>query len=309
MAREQEHNYNFGILNLQSTEKEIDAKQIYDSLQAKVVIGIRDFFYIIAEEDELDVEGDRFGYGVLVKYKEAYEGQFVDASSKSIHNVIVPQWIFAKSKFFIHYDSRVISYRPVVGSLSDHQFKQMFTSLFQASYQHTVGSSTNGTANVISEGLTDLDDSSLNPTVETICEVMQLQDAIDELKIVRGISYTVYPTNPGAKAAYKKLDMMLKELKAKQMSGRIKAAGEGGLDKQAIKQDEFYFYKGLQMVADGYGYATVSGIDKYDRNVQIRESTSPITKTIIDSDYTRDLIYALYPTFKRVWDIINYVRK
>lgn len=270
------HVYHFGRLNLLGATYEGKRGYILEALRANIFESDREFKYLIAKVQELTVNDDVFVYGTLVKYKELLEGIVVDENRKELVEGGLPDGLIAEAKFFLHYGSSVVAYRPIANRISDRQFRNLFARLIQA-----------GRNNLM-----------VTADVESIDEEIQILEALEELVTIERITIDLHPTNPSNREIYISIDERLKRLRAERMRQTIEAK-DGGLNKTAIREDDTY--RGIVMATDGYGWARVDGVNKEGRQVQINTDDSPITARVTDFENPHLILESLLSTFTRIW--------
>ncbi len=263
----------FGRLNITSYTND-KRSLILTGLNTEKFHDKNEFKYGFFDVQELNSD---FVYGRIVKYKRVLEGEIVDEES---HRTVVgglPYGIVGKSDFFLHYKSGVIAYRPLVSRISAKQFRHIFARLFEVGH----------------------DNFFVSAQIETIDEGIKIEEAIRTFEVVRKISFDIHPTNPSNRDTYKKVDERLKRLKAEKLKQIIESSNEGGLNKDALLEDDTY--RSLVMAADGYGNGAIYGITE-GRKVVITTGDSPVRKEIIESLSLLEMLENLLPTSKQIWN-------
>lgn len=268
--------YNFGRISILAANIVDKEDFLMTAFSAQVRVEHREFRYLIANEKIITYNGERFAYGQIVKYKRMLEGDVIDEIEKQITDGVLPYGVIAHSKFFIHIPSQVLAFHPVPSRISDKQFKEYLARLIEAG-QHNFF---------------------VSAEVETIDEEIKISNSISLLKKVSRIFLDIRPTNPSNRPIYRQVDERLKLLQADREQITL-TAGESGLDKQAILEDDIY--KGLLMAADGYGKASVYGERDDGTCVVIRTDDSQVTKRVADDEDPVTIVAQLYETFVQIW--------
>lgn len=266
----------FGRLNITSYANH-KKNLILTGLRTEKFHDKNEFKYGFFDVQELN---DDFVYGRLVKYKRILEGEIVDEES---HRTVVggiPHGIVAKSDFFLHYKSGVVAYRPLASRISAKQFRYTFARLFEMGH----------------------DNFFVNAQIETIDEGIRIEEAIRTFEVVRKVSFDIHPTNPSNRDTYKRVDERLKRLKAEKLKQIIETDNEGGLNKDALLEDDTY--RSLVMATDGYGNGAIYGVTE-GRKVVITTGDSPVRKEIVESPSPSEMLESLLPAFRQIWNRIK----
>ena len=269
------HTYHFGRLFLYHPS--VDKRQtILDALKAGVFESERKFKYGIFDVQEIDNDGQWFVFGRLVKYKQLLEGEVVNEDEKRLLDDALLRGVVAKSNFLLHYESSVLSFRPLPSRISDRQFRTVFPRLIVAAYE----------------------DWFVGANVESIDEDLEIVDAIRAMDIVERIKFEVRPSNPSLREEYRSLQERLREMRAEKLAQTV-VAREGGFDKDALLADESY--QGIMMATDGYGRGEVHGQSE-GRTKVIRTEDSPVVTKIVPSEEPLEILNQLLQSFKRIWE-------
>lgn len=266
----------FGRLNLIGVW-ENKRKFVYDALNTDVVEIRGKFKYGFFDVEELDLDGEPFVFGRLVKYKPLLEGEIVNEDKHELTGGGLPDGVVAKSEFFLNYRTGVVSYRPISNRLSANQFRELFAALIEAAHHNFF----------------------VDAEVESIDEDLVIEEALSTFKSVNRISVDLHPTNPSNREIYRRLDERLRRLRANRLKQTIESY-EGGLDRSELKEDDTY--RGLLMAVDGYGKGAIRGETQEGRKVTIYTDDSPVTKEIAPSETPSEVLYQLMPTFRRIWE-------
>lgn len=265
----------FGRLNINaySTDKQ---SLILTGLKTDKFHDKNQFRYGFFDVEEIS---DEFVYGRLVKYKRLLEGEIVDEQSHRTVLGGLPYGIVAKSDFFLHYETGVLAYRPVVSRISARQFRFVFARLLEAGH----------------------DSFFVSAQVETIDEGIKVEEAIRRMEIVRKVVFDIHPTNPSNRDVYKRVDERLKKLKIEKLK-QIIDAREDGLNKDALFEDDIY--RSLIMATDGYGSGSIHGVVE-GRTMVITTEDSPVRKKIVESPSPNEMLESLLPAFRQIWERMN----
>ncbi|KAA3646763.1 MAG: DUF4747 family protein [Chloroflexi bacterium] len=267
--------YNFARLNMVGHIP--DKRQlIHDSVRTDEVAIHGKFRYGFFDATEFQLDGEDFAFGRLVKYKKLLEGEIVDEEEHELIEGGLPQGVIAKSRFFIHYRSGVVAYRPIKSRLSEKQFREITAEIINAANQ----------------------DFFVNTILESVDEEFEIKEALRRFQILSRISFNVHPTNPSNRDEYRELDERLKNLEASRIQQVIEG-GENGLNLDSVLGDEAY--KGVIMAADGYGQASISG-ELEGRHTTINTSDSPYTAPVIFHEEPISDLEQLMPYFQRIWE-------
>ncbi len=262
----------FGRLNV--TAYNADKKElILKGLRTDKFHDKNEFRYGFFDVEELN---DTFAFGRLVKYKRLLEGEIVNEESHRTALGALPYGMVGKSDFFLHYKSGVVAYRPVASRISARQFRFVFARLIEVAH----------------------DNFFVNAQVETIDEGLKIEEAFRKLEVIRRVSFDIHPTNPSNREVYKRVDERLKQLRAEKLR-QVVEAGEGGLNKKALLEDDIY--KSLIMAGDGYGSGSIHGFAE-GRKMVITTGDSPVRKEIVESQSTSEMLENLLPAFKLIWE-------
>lgn len=269
------HTFLFGRLNVLG---KWDNKRsfLHQALSSGEIEKQRKFKYGIFNVEDLSLDGEIFASGQLVKYKPLLEGEIVDETKKQVVEGGLPDGVVAKSDFFLHYASGIIAYRPITNRLSEKQFRGMFSRLIEAGHYNFF----------------------ISAEIRLIEEEYGIIEAVKKFDVIRRISIELHPTNPSNRDLYRCIDERLKKLRAESMR-QIVEAKEGGLNKDALSEDEVY--KGIVMAADGYGRGRVQGILD-GASVTISTGQSPVKKDILDTDNPKEDLSQLMEAFRKIWD-------
>lgn len=270
------HTYQFGRLSVIGAIPDNKESFIMAALSAPVHLEKRQFRYMISNEKILTYQNHRFAYGELVKYKALLEGEVINENTKQIDIGGLPYGIVATSKFFIHFNSQIISFRPIKSRISDRQFKEYFPDLLEAGYHNFF----------------------VSAEIDSVDEDIKIVESIKLLKRVSRIFFSVRPTNPSNRPIYRKLDERLKRLEAEREQRTI-IATEAGFNIDELLYDEVYM--GIIQAADGYGRASVYGEKEDGTSAVIHTSDSPVIEKVADNVEPLAILAQLFQTFKRIW--------
>lgn len=187
----------------------------------------------------------------------------------------MPLGVVARPEFILHYDSSIITYRPIANRLSHRQFRSVFSSLIESAHH----------------------DFFINVELQPIVEEYQITEALLKFARIDRISFTLHPTNPSNRDLYRHIDQRLKDLNAAHIKETI-IAGEGGLDQSKLKNDDAI--NSLVMASDGYGFGAIEG-EIEDRKVTITTEDSPIQQEVVATDDPESLLEQLASAFRRIW--------
>lgn len=274
------HTYYFGRLNLWGQVISDKSDFILRSLNSGNRLRETKFNYMFTDIRILGADPENFITGLLVKYKSELEGERVNEVERRVVEGTMPEGVVAKAPFILHPRSSIIAYRPIMGRLSDEQFRAKYARLFEEGHERFF----------------------VSARIDSINEEIKVINAIDELQKILWVKVEVRPTNPSNRPVYKPLDERLKSLEAKKLKEEI-SGGENGLSRDALKQDEAY--QGILMAVDGYGTAAVKGLSSDNRHVVIRTTDSPQTARIVDEGTSEGALESLIGSFRVIWERIR----
>jgi hypothetical protein len=158
--------------------------------------------------------------------------------------------------FLIHCPSRIIGFEEKRTRISRGKFVEQFRAIY---------------GNSPAAQLTTLD-------IDMLADEVEFLDTLAKLGRVMRARFKLVPTNPEPRAAYSGIDKMIRDMRAAKLDATVQAPPEGGL----AVQDTF-IGQAAQMVADGYGEATVEGsFDRELRETVKLQSRQRAVETLID---------------------------
>ena len=247
-----------------------------NAFSAPVHVESRKFRYMITSEDRIDYDGHQFIHGELVKYKRVLETDVLNEDEKKVVDGKLPFGVVAQSKFFIHLNSQVVAYHPIINRISNNQFLTHLTELIEVGY----------------------DKFFVQADISPIDEEVKISEAIKILETVTEVSFDVHPTNPSNRPVYQTLDERLKRLKATREKRTIYAEAEGFNREELLKDGA---YKGIMLAVDGYGNASLSGEKDDGSYTTISTGESPVLKEVSDSDDPKAILVQLLDIFRKIW--------
>jgi len=269
------HTFFFARLTLAGQWKD-EVTPIQTALESDLTEERGRFKYGFFDFQDLHADNQRFAFARLVKYKHVLEGEAVDEKSHQIVDSGLPRGVVAKPELFIHYSSHIVSYRPIAGRVSSHQFRSIFTSLVEAAHH----------------------DFFVSAHLDSINEEFGIGDALARFSKISRVSFDLHPTNPSNRPFYRQLDERLKALNAKRLQHTVTAA-EGGLRSDRLKDDDAM--RGLLMAADGFGQGQIEG-EAEGRRVVITTTDAPVRQEVLPSEDPQDTLNQLMASFNRTWD-------
>lgn len=270
------HLYQFGRLSVIGANTENKEQYIMTALSSNIHTASREFRYLVTNAKVIIHNENKFAYGELIKYKRILEGDVIDEDSKQILEGGLPYGIVASSKFFLHFNSQIIAFRPIASRISNNQFKENLSKLIEKGHNEFF----------------------VSVNVSSVDEEIEISEAFSVLKKITKLFFDVHPTNPSNRPVYRTLDERLKRLDAIKEQRTIQAS-EKGFNVDELKKDESYM--GVLLAVDGYGRASLHGEKSDGTKVVINTDDSPVTKQVIDSEIPLEIIDQLFDTFNKIW--------
>jgi len=225
--------YYFGRLNLIAV---FDNKRefLLKALKTNKILQYRGYNWGFFDIVELESEFGNFFHGYLVKYKPEFTEEVANPDTHSLENQSIDNFVVAKSRFFLHIKSGIITYHPVGNIISRETFVERFCKLFEFS----------------------LDNMFVNAEIQSIEEEYKIFEVIKSFSKIKRLDIYLHPSNPSNRDRWQRTDDRLKNLGAASYSEHYEADPEiGNLN---IVEDEDINSK-ISMADDGYGKADITG--------------------------------------------------
>lgn len=268
--------YYFGRLNLIAV---FDDKRefLFKALKTNRVQQYRGYNWGFFDIVELESELGNFFHGYLVKYKPEFSEEVANPDTHSLEDQEIDNFVMAKSRFFLHIKSGIITYHPVGNIISRQTFVERFCKLFEYS----------------------LDNMFVNAEIQSIEEDYTIFEVIRSFKKIKRVHIYLHPSNPSNRDRWKRTDERLKNLGASSYYERYEVDEEiGSLN---VIEDEEINSK-IAMADDGYGKVDITG--EIDGELQtVSTSDNPIaTQAPNDEVEARNVLERLFIKLKDIFD-------
>jgi len=221
------------------------------ALKSKKVLEFRGFKWGFFNTLEMETELGAFLHGYLVKYKPEFSEEVANPLTHNLEDQFIENFVWAKSRFFLHIKSGVISYHPIGNAISKELFVERFCKLFE----HT------------------LENMFVNVEIQSIEEDYKIFEVIRSFQKIQHLHIYLHPSNPSNRDRWRRTDDRLKNIGASKYYEHYYA--EPLLDNLNIIDDEDINSK-ITMADDGYGKAEITGI--FDGETKtISTSDNPIS--------------------------------
>lgn len=249
--------YYFGRLNLIAVFN--DKKEfLLRALKTKKFLQHRDFNWGFFDIIEINSDLGDFLHGYLVKYKPEFSEEVANPETHSLEDQEIDNFVVAKTRFFLHIKSGIISYHPIGNIISRETFVERFCKLFEHSLENMF----------------------INAEIQSIEEDYKIFDVIRAFSKIKRVQIYLHPPNPSNREIWKRTDERLKKLGAANYYEHYEVDPEiGNLN---ITEDSEINSK-ISMADDGYGKADVTG--ELNGEVKtISTSDNPITTQAPNDD-------------------------
>lgn len=269
--------YHFGRLNLIISSIYPDKKTfLLSTFKKGFALNVGKHNWGVFEIAELDQDSEKYIHGYFVKFRPQSDDEIANTSTQQLNVEEIRNRTVAKSRFFLHVSTGLIAYTTSGNHITDNIFRKYFARLIEEA---------NGGFFLSAEVL----------SVEErykIFEALKLLVKINKLKLY------LHPTNPSFSPIYKKIDERLKKLEAGSYSEIYKSKdSEKGLN---ISEDSDIESK-ITMADDGYGEASIEGVNQEGEVKQISTKDSPITAVVPkEEENTDSILIILSKTFDQI---------
>ena len=243
------------------------------SLESKATVSKRESDWGFFDVKKLVFETENYFLGYLVKYRPRDLGETVDKNSHTITNTTINDHVQAKSHFILHIKSGLICYRPMLGLISDNQFRQLFKEIFEAA-----------NANML-----------VNVEISPVGDPTEIISAIKDFDIIRSIEFNLHPSNPRFNDKWKEIDQKMRMLQADYYKGSFH--GENGL--KAEQNGEIM--SEILMAIDGYGKAKIHGLKGNQKHSASTEH-EPLNIVSNQDAPINELMKSVVDCFKEIWN-------
>lgn len=227
---------------------------------------------------ELEVDGQRFLQGKLVKYSPEGQEKVADEEQREIHLQDIRNVVEAESPFFIHLgeEETIVAFHPVVSAISQKTFRARFIELYRRAHNNFF----------------------VDPDLELINERLAIWEALRRFEKILRFKVKLHRPNPSTREEWKKVAEDLEEKNAKEYREEYVADKDSsGLD---IADDDEIRGKVL-MAEDGYGEASVTGLLNGKRSFA-STSKSPVSAQVAKLEATEQgKLEVLIETFRKIW--------
>jgi len=242
---------------------------------------VSDFYnkYVFFDVQEIPIDQDSFIVGKLIKYKTKLENVVIEDSALGTSQV--EDAIVAQPEFVLHPYTGIVAFRVMPGKFNASQFKNKFARLIEAAF----------------------DNFFISAKVETVNEELKIEEQFNLFTSLHSICLELHPSNPHNNDLWREIDDKIKALGAVEYNQQVVAPEGRSLNKEEVANSEIY--AGIIMASDGYGHASIEGIQENGRRVKVTTDDNPIeTKTHLDGE-PEHLVKQLTQTFKMVWDRVK----
>lgn len=233
--RIREVKYYFGRFNLIAQYSETKEQFLYNGLVKGNEINIGNYKWGFYNIEKVSIQSDKYICGYLVKYNPSKEEEVVDSLSHKLTLEEINDSVKAKSRFFLHIHSGLISFHPISNQITVDQFINNFSEIFMQSY----------------------DNFFVNAEIQIISDRFSLLEMLNKFSEIIELNITLFPSNPSLSPIWKDVDNKLKELDLSKYSEHYDV--KQGKNGDKLRKDEQIRAK-LTMAEDGYGKGEVKGI-------------------------------------------------
>jgi len=269
--------YYFGRFNLIAQYIETKEKFLYNGLIKGNEINIGNYKWGFYNIEEINFESDKYICGYLVKYNPKKEEEVVDQSSHKLTLEEISDSVKAKSRFFLHIHSGLISFHPISNQISVDQFINNFSKIFMQAH----------------------DNFFVNAEIQIISNRFKILKMLDEFSKIQKIYIVLHPSNPSNSEVWKNVDKKMKDLELAKYQEQydIKHDKSG----EEIRKDENIRAK-LTMAEDGYGKGEVTGeINNEIKTISTEDN--PVTDTAPgDNINVIFVLKSLYNTIQNIFE-------
>jgi hypothetical protein len=215
-------------------------------------------------------------HGYLVKFKPETDEEVAIPETHKLSDEAIQNRVTAKSRFFLHIDSGLISYHPIQNKIENRTFCDRFAKLFELAYENFF----------------------VSVEIQAIVDNYKIFEELKKFKSIARVSIYLHPSNPSNREIWARTDERLKKLGATNYLEKYKANPENGglniLDDDEVKSK-------ISMADDGYGRADVTGeMDGVRKRISTKDN--PITAPAPTDENPPELIVAnLSATLKNIF--------
>jgi hypothetical protein len=263
----------FNRLHLNISDNKPKKPFIIDGIKSAAAAGYNDYSYKIIEAET----SAAYVKGYLVKYDPYGRGEVLDESTGTSKPGGTVNNIVAKSLFLINIDEMIIAYEEVNNLISKRMFARMFTELFNINHS----------------------EQNYEFSISSIREQYSFIQQVKNLKEIRKVAITLYPSNPNNSDLWRDTDERMQANRITKYKEVQESNNENG-----IKIDDETIAK-MAMSEDGYGIAEASGFDEQGHPVTIttRTRNQEITLNLpdtVEKSGLDDIISYLRRTFEKI---------
>lgn len=253
--------YYFGRLNLITAGRR-KHDVIRDALSSRAVVEIRSQRWGFYEFSEID----SYFTGFLVKYRPSAEEEVANPEQGTLEDVPIENRVTAKSRFFLHTESGLIAYHPIVYHIPRKTFATRFAEVFEHALQGFF----------------------VNAEIQSIEEQRKLIDELERFKSIRKVSIYLHPSNPSSRDIWRRQDDRLRQLNATSYRENYETKPEKG--SLRVAQDEDLRQK-IAMAEDGYGKVDVLG-ERDGKMQKVSTGDNPLSSLAPADDHDPPYILA-----------------
>jgi hypothetical protein len=236
--------------------------------------------WIFLQAEELETPIGWVITGYLVKYKPSRDVETVDENAHNFADERIDDPVDAKSRFFLHVDSGLIAYNPVVGKISDSTFRERFANLFERAHDNLF----------------------VDAEIQAISDEEAFFTALKNFTKISRFKVQLHPSNPSISETWKHIHERLKKLEVSKYREDISIRDDG--NGFGVRDDPDIEAK-IRMAQDGYGRASVRGRVN-NTSKSIHTSKEPISAVITkDPEEAQSIFERLIDEFKKILDRIK----
>lgn len=259
--------YYFGRLNLITAGHE-KRQLTQEALSSRAVLekrGQRWGFYEFSEIDS-------YFTGFLVKYRASAEEEVANPERGILEDIPIENRVTAKSRFFLHVESGLIAYHPILYQIPRRTFATRFAEVFEHALRGFF----------------------VNAEVQSIEQQRRLIDELARFKSIRKVSIYLHPSNPSSRDIWRRQDERLRDLNATSYRENYETRPEKGSLKVAEDED---LRQKIAMAEDGYGKVDVTG-ERDGKSQKISTGDNPLSAPApADDQDPPSVLAALRETF------------
>lgn len=214
---------------------------LIDGVKSDAATAYNDYSYKIVEVNSI---GD-YLTGYLVKYDPYGKGEILDEKNGTVKQGGTKNNIIAKSLFLINVPEMILAFQEVTNHLSRIMFIRIFNELFNINHKSK----------------------NFEFGTSSIREQYSFVEKVSELKEIKKLSITLFPSNPSNADLWKDTDERLQKNNITKYKEIQESSNSKGLIIDELTKSKF------AMSEDGYGLSEVTGVDNSGSNITITTKT------------------------------------